>query len=367
MILQPDGKIVVVGSCGPPGRKDFAVVRYHADGRLDDHFGKAGVIRVDLGGDDYAVGVAQQPDGRIVVAGHTGPPRSRDFVILRYDGDGRPDRRFGRDGVVRTDLGPPRTSDDSAACLALQPDGKIVVAGFSDRPGTYDFAVVRYNADGSLDDGSPRDSTPGDRFGPDGMAFADFGGRDEIWSVALQPDGKIVVAGFSWREIDHTIGFDTLGIKVARLDGDGSLDPSFGEGGKVATNLPGNGRAFDLALQPDGKIVVAASQYRSRRTIERRVPLADGGEMVVRPPDRPLPGYDLAVVRYNGDGSPDERFGDRGVVLTDLGSPQSSPLVSLALQADGTVVVCGGAIRADNWDFVVVRYMGQSGWVPRWW
>ena len=317
--LQADGKIVVVGNCGPRrGPQDITLVRYNADGTLDHRFGKSGVVITDLGGNDYAAAVAVQPDGRIVVAGHTGRPRSasqkdppHDFVLLRYNSDGSPDRRFGKDGVVLTEL----RGEDEANAVALQPDGKIVVGGHSGRPGTpHDFAVVRYNADGSLDDGSPTDTTPGDRFGPDGMVFTDFGGRDEIWSIILQPDGKVVAGGFSWRDVS----IDTLGIKLARYTADGRLDPSFGAGGKVSTDLPGEDEAFDFALQPDGKILAAVTRYPVHNAIERRVPLTAEKTLVIRPPQRPSPSYDIALVRYNADGTLDAHFGREGVVFTDL-------------------------------------------------
>jgi uncharacterized delta-60 repeat protein len=364
--LQPDGKIVVCGNSGRlSGPQDVTLVRYSADGTLDDRFGKSGVVLTDLGANDHAVGVALQADGKIVVCGNSGHPGARDFAVLRYNTDGSLDHGFGKGGVILTNLGSPATSDDCAVGLVLQRDGKIVAGGLSNRPGTYDFAVVRYNADGSLDDGSPSDTTPGDHFGLAGMAFADFGGRDETWSMVLQPDGKIVAGGFSWRDVS----IETLGIKLARYTADGNLDPSFGAGGKVSTDLPGEDQAFDFALQPDGKIVAAATLYHVHNEVERRVPLDEDKTLVIRPPQRPSPSYDIALVRYNADGTLDAQFGKSGVIFTDLEPDykENPGPTGLALQPDGKVVVGASAIGPNGLDFVVVRYLGRSQWLPKWW
>ena len=310
-----------------------------------------------------------QSDGRIVVTGHTGQPRSasqqdppHDFILLRYKSDGSPDRRFGKDGVVLTDL----RGEDEANAVVLQPDGKILVGGHSGRPGTpHDFAVVRYNADGSLDDGSPSDTTPGDRFGPTGMVFTDFGGRDEIWSILLQPDGRLVAGGFSW----GVVSIETLGIKLARYTADGRLDPSFGTDGKVSTDLPGEDLAFDFALQPDGKVLAAVTLYHVHNEIVRRVPLPEEKTLVIRPPQRPSPSYDIALVRYNANGTLDALFGKSGVVFTDLepDSKENPGPTGVALQPEGRIVAGASAIGPDGLDFVVLRYLGKSQRVPKWW
>ena len=374
--FQRDGKIVIVGHCGAwRGPQDIALVRYKANGTLDDQFGKSGVVIADLGGDDYAVGVAIQPDGRIVAAGLTGQPRSesqRDpphkFAVLRYNSDGSPDRQFGEDGVVLTE---PRGADEAVA-VALQPDGKILVGGHSGPPSSasqkdppYDFALVRYNADGTLDDGSPSDTTPGDRFGLDGRVFTDFGGRDEIWSIMVQSDGKIVAGGFSWGDVT----IETLGIRLARYNADGSLDPSFGTGGRVSSDLPGDDEAFDFALQPDGKIVAAVTRYHVHNKLERRVQLSAEKTLVIRPPQRPSPSYDVALVRYNAVGTLDTQFGKDGVVFTDLDPDyeENPGPSSIALQLDGKIVVGATAIGSRGQDFVVLRYLGRSQWAPKWW
>ena len=366
--LQPDDRIIVVGNVARPGSlHDFAVVRYNADGSPDRGFGARGQVVADLGSDDYAAAVAVQPDGKIVVVGPTGTPGRRDMAVVRYNADGSPDDRFGTGGIRLADLGSSRPSDDVAIAVAVQPDGKIVVAGYSNRPGSYDFAVVRLNADGSPDDGSPLDTTPGDRFAADGAAFVHFGGRAEIWSMALQPDGKIVVAGFSWSASEGAILLDTLGTKMARLDADGHLDGSFGKGGKVSTDLPGNDRTYRIALQSDGKIVAAVSLYRSSRAIERRGPPSKSQYVVVERRNRASPTFDVAVVRYRPDGTLDGEFGERGVVLTEFDPAKGSGHNGVAVQPDGKIVVAGTSERPTGRDFAVLRYMGRTHWVRKPW
>jgi uncharacterized delta-60 repeat protein len=364
--LQPDGKIVVPGnSVQPLTGHDFAIVRFNANGSLDNQFGNGGKVRTDLDREDFAAGVALQPDGKILVVGNSGAPGPRDFALVRYNTDGSLDSRFGNGGKVLTDLGSKGTSDDCAATVAIQRDGKIVVGGFSNRRRPYDFTVVRYNSDGSLDNGSPSDTTPGDEFGSKGIAFADFGGRDEIWALAIQPDGKIVTAGFSWsQDALHMIGRDTLGIKLARFNSDGSLDRSFGNEGKVAPSLSGSPQVFDLALQPDGKIVVPVAFYRAP---PGRVEWRDN--TTPRPYVTPytLPRYDIAVIRFNSDGGPDGEFGKGGVNFTNLDPNEQVGPKSVALQRDGKIVVGSTANHQGNWHVVVMRYVSRDQWIPKWW
>jgi hypothetical protein len=118
-----------------------------------------------------------------------------------------------------------------------------------------------------------------------------------------------------------------------------------------------------IALQPDGKIVMAASQYLSRRTIEQRVPLSDREDMVVRPSHQPDPTYDVAVLRYKPDGTLDDRFGARGVVFTEFEAEKYASNNFLALQADGKIVVAGTSSQPAGFDFALLRYVGRDQWV----
>jgi uncharacterized delta-60 repeat protein len=347
VVLQPDGKIVVVGSAGAvlfSGRTfDFGVVRYNPDGSLDTGFGQGGKVTTDFGGDEAISGMAVQPDGKIVVAGTT----SRDsggFALARYNPDGTLDTSFGDGGRVITHV----AGGNSASALALQPDGKIIVAGF-----ITNFLLVRYNPNGSLDEGFGEEgmvittffnSTLGDIAGRIGSALASV-----AHSVVLQPDGKIVAAGGvqivpigvgglvavptqSGCQPARSPGFGQISstctdFALARYNPDGSLDTSFGRDGLVTTDFAGNlSEVFAIALQPDGKIVAA-------------------GKIVDRP--------GFALARYNPDGSLDTSFGRDGLVTTGFGACFEEAL-AVVLQPDGKIVAAGGG----NCDFAVARYLG---------
>lgn len=259
LALQSNGKIVVVGQSrtADSGELHFGIARYNSDGSLDTSFSGDGIAITQIGLFDAAQSVAVQSDGKIVVAGTTqvtnGPPYS--FALVRYNTNGTVD--FKKTTPVGAGI-------DNAYSVAVQTDGKIVVAGNSYNGFTYDFALVRYNADGSLDSS----------FSGDGKVTTDFTSgtsNDTGYSVAFQTDGKIVVAG----------GTDSS-FAVARYNIDGSLDTSFSGDGKVSTAFGDSAFGYSVALQSDGKIVVAGQS-----------------------------GNDFAVVRYEGVPEP-----SAGVMLT---------------------------------------------------
>jgi uncharacterized delta-60 repeat protein len=235
-VALQDGKIVVAGSSntGATGAnpRDFAVVRLlNPSGAFDSSFGADhGGQLIDFGGYDYASAMALAPDGRIVLAGHAG---AGDFGIARLLPGGAPDNSFSGDGKATVDFG---GSNDSAAAVALQPDGKIVVAGTTNAGG---FLVARLLPSGGLDDS----------FAGDGKSLVDFGAGGDS-AIALQPDGKILLAGNAGPS-----GASDLGI--ARLQPNGLLDSTFGNGGKSLVDFGGDDQESAMALQPDGKIVLA--------------------------------------------------------------------------------------------------------------
>ncbi|MFT6765834.1 MAG: putative delta-60 repeat protein [Alteromonas naphthalenivorans] len=173
--IQSDGKIVVVGE----SNSSFGVARYNTDGSLDTSFDTDGFLTTNFGSVDAAYGVAIQSDGKIVVSGNSG----NDFAVARYNTDGSLDTTFDTDGKLTTDIG--SSSTDVAYGVAIQADGKIVVVGDNGS----DFAVVRYNTDGSLDT----------TFDTDGKLTTDIGTAtaDTARAVTIQTDGKIVVVGRS--------------------------------------------------------------------------------------------------------------------------------------------------------------------------
>ncbi|MET9536264.1 calcium-binding protein [Streptomyces sp. NPDC006553] len=181
MALQPDGKIVSVGYVGNTAF-DIGVARYNADGTLDTTFSGDGMVTADFGGTEFGNAVAVQPDGRIVAAGSGG----LGFAALRYNADGTPDVGFGTGG--RTSVNAP--GDGGIAYgLALQQNGKIVLAGRADDPNSSeanDFGLARLHVNGAVDTG----------FGGDGFVVTGFNDFDEARGVLVQPDGKIVAAGY---------------------------------------------------------------------------------------------------------------------------------------------------------------------------
>ncbi|HYE16313.1 MAG TPA: hypothetical protein VD968_17880 [Pyrinomonadaceae bacterium] len=309
-----------------------------ASGDLDPSFGTAGkVITVISNGDDELNAVAVQPDGKIIVAGTatTGVTQT-DFTLARYNPNGTLDTAFGGDGIVTTDF---FNSFDYARALAIQPDGKIVVAGYADLPSSeccfsYDFALARYNSDGTLDT----------TFDGDGKLTTDFfGDQDYAVALAIQPDdGKIVAAG-SAREI---VGFNTASrsyFALARYNPDGSLDSSFNLDGKatVSNSFPFGvgGYLTCVAIQPDDGKIVAGGQVLQ----------FDVHDVM---PER---WTDFALLRFNPDGSPDPGFGTFGQVTTDF-SNSSDNAYDLALQSDGKVVMAGSSYNGGRAKFALVRY-----------
>jgi len=257
--LQGDGKIVVAGEAvdSMANTNDCAVARYNPDGTFDTSFGAGGHVILDMGVGpsgfnypDHCQAVAVQTDGKIVVAGTTDTPINlSDVAVARLNADGTLDGTFGLTGVVLSNLQP--FSFDFGNAVAIQPDGKIIVAGYSNifGPTRDDIAILRYNPDGSVDTG----------FGINGLVLADFGNMSNYGNaVAIQPDGKIAVAGYSVDLInfdkEFTVArFNANGSVDSTFGSGGGVITEF----DAVNNTPDEGRS--IALQSDGKIVVAGT------------------------------------------------------------------------------------------------------------
>src|SRR6266536_4773993 len=320
IVLQPDGKIVAVGTAGsgPVTGWSFALARYNSDGSLDTTFGVGGKVTTNFSGNnDSASSAALQPDGKILVAGDVGfDPLNHDSAVARYLADGTLDSSFGSGGLVTIDFD---SQHNAAIALQLQPDGKIVTLNAIDGL-AFDtrWALVRYNPDGSLDG----------TFGSGGKVITNIGPADDRpTALTLQSDGKILATGLTLQGANNQVA-------LVRYETDGSLDATFGSGGIVMTGVPGeDAGGFDLRQLPSGQIVVAG-----------------GG------PGAGAPDFgDFLLLRYNSDGSLDTTFGTGGFVLTDFRGSTDNGL-GIAVDASGRILVVGQAFSvADGSGFAMAR------------
>ena len=186
LILQPDGRILTAGTTTNGRNQDVALARYQPDGALDETFGNGGKVRTDFfDEDDIAWALALQPDGRIVAAGHTSHNAVTEFALVRYTANGSPDTSFGVGGKVATALSNAGEGEDTARGMALQADGRIVIAGRSGQGVWPAFAFARYHPDGKLDMS----------FDGDGKAQITFPQGGDAYALALRPDGLLLAAG----------------------------------------------------------------------------------------------------------------------------------------------------------------------------
>lgn len=347
---------------------------FGATGGLDPTFGVGGKVITDFGPSDWAEALASQRDGKLVVAGVVQDIATFEshVALARYDSAGRLDTTFDGDGKVVSNLGSPV---ESSRAVAIQPDGRIVVAGSSSsRDRAPDFLVARYTSDGALDTS----------FGTGGQTLLDFATPiDVALAVALQPDGKIVVVGGT-----RPLGSRTASpydLALARFNPDGSVDTTFGAGGRVVDTVAGSDElAYGVALQRDGKIVVAGARL-DLAAISTTLVLARyntdgspdssfdgdgrsilndaaGDDVRVAPDGRILvAGWGagkLAVFQYTAAGILDSRFGKNGIATADLGADGASAS-SIELQRDGEIVVAGSTFTTNastSEDFVVARF-----------
>lgn len=311
--IQPNGKIVVVGYSGG----SFAIVRYNKNGTLDTTFsgdGKQTTSFTSFGG-ARASAVLIQPNGKIVAAGSARTSAAKsDFALARYNPNGSLDPTFSGDGKQMTDFG--SDTDDQGGRAALQANGRIVVAGSTydgNAKGYRDFALARYLPNGSLD------ST----FSFDGKVTTDFAqSDDQARGVALQANGRIVVAG--------TSGASRAKFALARYTKAGSLDSSFSGDGRLVTPIRAQAAATAVAIQANGKIVAVGFSANASNN------------------------FDFALARYKPGGALDPTFGGDGKVITNFGTDRDIAADVAIRPSNGKIVVAGGS----SIDFAVARYLG---------
>jgi uncharacterized delta-60 repeat protein len=351
VLVQPNGRVVVAGGGGPAS--SFCIVRLRsANGTLDSTFGSGGKRVIDFGTDDESVyGAALQPDGRIVLAGDS----RLQPAVVRLKANGSLDTSFDGDGRKLFSWG----AIGRVTAVVVAPNGKLLLGGFSGPEGG-NIQVARLNANGAFDT----------TFGTGGIAAVDFGATEFGEALARQADGRILVAGRS----------SPGGAVVARLRATGALDPDFGSGGRVT--LPGGGSLSAVLVQPDRNIIVAGNAAGSAAmTVTRLKPdgsldttFGGGGTTTVafgslanplggavRQPDGKIviagytqDGEDVAVARLEADGSLDPTFGAGGKATVDFGTATFGNAVALA--PNGRIVVAGQKTGGD--DFAVARLRG---------
>lgn len=351
LVVDGRRRIVVSGSSdlgAAGGGLQWRVQRFTPDGGVDRTFGRDGTVLTPMssagGEDEHVWRLALQPDGKIVAAGFAVTATGgQDFALARYLPDGRLDPGFGTGGRVFTPVSP-GTGDDVAQAVQVQKDGRILVAGYTGTgagPAGRDLALARYLPDGRLDRG----------FGEDGIVVRDVaGGRDQFKHLTLDARGGIVAVGSA----DLGAGRGGTSFAVARYRPDGRPDGGFGTDGLVVTPMA-EGDGLDLAE-------AVALDRRGRITVGG---VADAGGP-----------FDLALARYLPDGRLDTRFGTGGRVLTNVGpGATDEDLEGLVLQEDGTILVGGSTAPTEflvDSDFLVARYrpdgaldrgFGQGGFV----
>lgn len=285
-------------------------VTFSQPGTLDCDFDADGRVVTDFNNNhDAGRAVAVQTDQKIVVAGISDNGANKDFALARYNIDGTLDNTFGEGGKVITDI----NNNDYSHTIAIQTDGKILVAGHSYPSDDYDVTIVRYNTDGSLDNS----------FGTDGIATIVRSGEDQCRAMAVQTDGKIVIAGFLYNMNND--------FSVYRFNDDGSPDVTFGSSGYVQTEV-GDYDDFlrDVAIQPDGQIILAG--------------YCDNGTDV-----------DIALVRFTSTGELDGSFGENGIVIMPVGS-SDDVAESIILQNDGKIIITGHMNNGSDRDILITRF-----------
>ncbi|OGU06404.1 MAG: hypothetical protein A2075_07560 [Geobacteraceae bacterium GWC2_58_44] len=352
--IQADRKIVVAGTAYNGTNWDFALARYNADGSLDPNFGTGGIVMTDFAYNDNAAlvadsasSVAIQADGKIIAVGDVFNGTNSDFALARYNADGSLDTSFGTDGRVTTNFvsgyADPScvkevsqetdiASSSDAARSLAIQADGKIVIAGSVSPPSYCGYLVSTNYDFAL----ARYNTDGSldtSFGIGGKVMTDFASSDdEAYSVVIQ-NGKIIAAGYA------SNGSNRKDFALARYNADGSLDPSFGTGGKVTTDFASSyDYANSVAIQADGKIMVVGSAVNG------------------------INSWDFALARYNADGSLDSSFGTGGKVTTDFASSYDYAN-SVAIQADGKIIAAGSANNGTN-DFALARYNADGSLDP---
>lgn len=298
--IQSDGKILVAGRYYNGRSWDFLLIRFNEDGSLDSTFAQKGYTTKDFGKDDIAFSIDVQNDGKILICGFA-ENLNWDFAISRFNPDGSIDSTFGERGSTVLNIG---SYNDVAFSIKAQQDGKIIVCGWTYIFGSWDFALVRLNPDGTLDSS----------FGTNGIVTTDYNHLyNTSHSVAIQSNGKYVVAGYTEKP-----GSSDTDILIIRYNTDGSIDHSFGINGLTLIDY---NNADDFAW------VVKVDQYDK---------IVIGGNVTINGSKI------LQIVKLNSNGSSDISFGENGVLVTQIFGIEEE-CRDLCIQPDGKILLTGHA------------------------
>lgn len=344
--VQSDGKILVAGTMATgSGEQDFCIVRFNADGSPDRNFGGTGFIFIDLvKTNDAAHSIAVLPDGKILVAGYSQDLNMHsDFAIARLTPTGELDETFGLGGHITTDID---DLGDEVNDMLVQDDGKILLAG-STRSGQ--FALARYNSNG----------TPDTLFGINEIMTTSPTGNDHCFAVTEQHNGKIIAAGTSKRS--------NKDFTIARFNASGSLDVTFGTEGVMSDAAADyDNEIFAVATLPDGKIIAAGRASGDLHQYEKLILaryLPDGNtdstfgtdgkttvklssnitdlDMLIYENEKIIISAGDHLLRFNEDGSIDTHFGQQGTATTGF------QIFGIAFSADGKNIIAAGTDKGD--------------------
>ena len=284
-------------------------------GTANDSFAGDAIVLTNLGGIDQAFASVLQGDGKLIVVGRAFDAASGDFAVVRYNPDGSLDPTFGSAGTLTLDF---NGALDEARGVLVQPGGGIVVVGSAFNPSTNrpEFALARFDSSGNLDAS----------FGSAGkLSLSLTGNIDSAYAVAMQPNGSLLVAGEA-----------ANGFALTRFDSNGNLDLSYGQGDGIAV-VPGFGgvaAGLKVVVQPDGKAVVVGIGYVNTTN-----------------------NYDVVVARFTADGVLDPSFSGDGFLTLDLSGGFNEDATSVILQPDGQIVVSAGPGNSSNgFDFLLLRF-----------
>ena len=350
LLLQNDGKMILAGYTSQGSNRYFAALRLNSDGSVDNNFGTNGYTIETFGNvDARAYGAILLDDGSFILIGYvnvSGSTTGRDVALAKFNADGTLNTAFGTNGTVIT---PATSNDDFSYTGIVQPDGKIVVTGRTQVNFLDNTFVIRYNADGTLDN----------TFGTNGVVTYDAGGTEDLYYIDRQSDGKIIIAGSD--------AVSNATFLLSRLNTDGTLDNSFGTSGYTATDIS---TSYDMINDiwvdsSDNSIYVCGEANNGNMAVLAKY-TADGvldsmiGYAFTKDANGNFllagrSGLHYAVIRITAAGVLDNGFGNSGIINTTIGSSNSVPY-SLAVQPDGKIIAGGVSGLNNNNVFTVVRY-----------